>query len=219
MSTRVVCISRSLAAGGEVIGRLVSQRLGFRYVDEEIVQKAAEHARVDAQAVAATEHPGPLIKRLIDSMAAVEGLIDPLVFTSGLPLRVYYQSAISPHAPVPGDYRALIRDTIREIADAGGAVIVAHAASLALAGLQGVLRVLVTASPATRARRLVAAAQAENEDAATAAVAASDRERREYFRSFYGVRHELPVHYDLVINTDVLTPERAAGLILCIAQG
>ena len=42
MSIRVVCISRSAAAGGEIVGRAVSQRLGFRYVDEEIVKKAQQ---------------------------------------------------------------------------------------------------------------------------------------------------------------------------------
>ncbi|MBI3783573.1 MAG: cytidylate kinase family protein [Deltaproteobacteria bacterium] len=31
MSFRVVCISRTLAAGGEDIGHQVAQRLGFRY--------------------------------------------------------------------------------------------------------------------------------------------------------------------------------------------
>src|SRR6266446_5999331 len=105
MSIGVVCISRAAAAGGEMIGRIVSQRLGFRYVDEEIVRKAAEKAHVDAHDVEAAEHKQPFIMRLIDSMSAAETLIDPLAFTSGLPLEVYYQSGVTPPATIPKDYR------------------------------------------------------------------------------------------------------------------
>jgi len=52
MAASVVCISRSLGAGGEQIGQLVAERLGFRYVDEEIVARAAESEGLDAKDVA-----------------------------------------------------------------------------------------------------------------------------------------------------------------------
>ena len=54
---------------------------------------------------------------------------------------------------------------------------------------------------------------------ATAAIAASDRERRDYFRKFYSIHEEQPTQYDLVINTDVLTPGRAADIIVHSATG
>jgi hypothetical protein len=214
MGFRVVCISRTIAAGGEVVGQTVSQRLGFRYVDEEVVATAAEKAHVDPRVVAAAEHKQPFIKRLIESLAAAQGIPDPSGLMTGLPLEAYYRPGAGPNAAIPEDHRALIRETIDDIARAGNAVIVAHAASVALAGREGVLRVLVTASPETRARRLAEAGEGN----ADAAVAASDRERRDYFRSFYKIKEELPTHYDLVINTDVLTPEQAVRLILCVAQ-
>ena len=44
MSYRVVCISRDVGAGGEDIGRAVASQLGFRYVDEQIVQRVAEQS-------------------------------------------------------------------------------------------------------------------------------------------------------------------------------
>jgi cytidylate kinase len=110
----------------------------------------------------------------------------------------------------------LIRAAIHEVAQAGAAVIVAHAASMALAGSEGVLRVLVTASPAVRAARLVAA-QGLEQAPAEAAVASSDRERRDYLKRFYSVKEELPTHYDLVVNTDVLSAEQAAAIIVAAA--
>ena len=41
----------------------------------------------------------------------------------------------------------------------------------------------------------------------------SDAGRRDYLRRFYDVDEELPTHYDLVVNTDVLSPDRVAQVV------
>ena len=56
-------------------------------------------------------------------------------------------------AHLSAELRELIRSAIEEIADAGQVVIVAHAASHALAARSDVLRVLVTASLTRHAAR------------------------------------------------------------------
>ena len=88
---------------------------------------------------------------------------------------------------------------------------------MALQSHEGVLRTLITASVDTRVRRLVGTAEMSEADAA-AAVAQSDRGRRDYFRKFYEIREELPTHYDLVINTDTLAPEQAAEIVVAAAR-
>jgi cytidylate kinase len=216
MNVRVVCISRSIAAGGEGIGQLVAQQLGFRYVDEQIITKAAQQAQVDPALVAAAEHRQPLLRRVLDKMALGAELAGTVTLATGVPVDAFTPAPVAYRAQ-PDDLRILIRAAIHEIARSGEVVIVAHAASLALGGAEGVLRVLVTASPDTRAQRLAAAQGLSAADAATA-VAASDRERREYLQGFYKVKEELPTHYDLVINTDVLAAEQAAEIILSAAQ-
>src|SRR5262249_3455581 len=94
----------------------------------------------------------------------------------------------------------------------------AHAASIVLARVAGVLRVLVTASTDTRVERLVAG-RGMTVDAARAAIPDSDSERRSYFRDFYKVPEGLPTHYDLVPNTEALAPALAVTLILAAAKG
>ncbi|MGH3002044.1 MAG: AAA family ATPase, partial [Gaiellaceae bacterium] len=108
--------------------------------------------------------------------------------------------------------RSLIRRAIAEAGASGEAVIVAHAAAFALAGEEGVLRALVTASPGVRVERL---AQAERLDPREAErqIARSDRGRAAYLKRFYGVDRELPIHYDVVVNTDRLAPESAAAIV------
>lgn len=215
MSFRVVCISRTTAAGGEDIGQLVAQHLGFRYVDEQIIQRAAQQAQVDPALVAKAEHRQPLLQRLVEKMAMGAELAGTVTLSTGVPVDLL--------VPTPGlkvdvdDLRVLIRAAIHEVADIGRAVIVAHAASMALAATKGVLRVLVTASTDTRVRRL---ADVERIDEAEAErrITGSDRERNEYLLRFYKLHAELPTHYDLVINTDVLTTAQAAAAILAVAH-
>ena len=151
MPARVVCISRTLAAGGEEVGRGVAERLGYRVIDAEIIERAAERAEVDPKRVAETEQRQPLIRRLIAAIAfpGQAGAL-PLEYYAAAP-----EAALAIGQPLEDRLRSLIREVIEEVANEGRAVIVAHAASMALAGRYGILRVLVTAPPERRARRLV----------------------------------------------------------------
>lgn len=198
MPARVVCISRNRGALGEDVGRLVSERLGFRYLDEEIVSRAAARENVDPALVADVERRRSFVERLLGALAA--GGADAFV------------------APVPSDvaesehYRTLIRDTIEEAAAQGDAVIVAHAASYALAGREGILRVLVIASDDVRARRLGA-----EPDEAWKTIERSDVGRADYLKRFYDIDDEQATHYDLVVNTDHLSAEQAAAIVAAAA--
>jgi hypothetical protein len=200
MTTRVVCISHSTGAWGEEIGRLVAERLGFLYIDDEIVARAAAMGGIGPEEVADEERRKSFAARVLDAIA--QGGSD---FGSSIPLRIGEELNSD-------DVRALIRETIERTAARGNAVIVAHAASYAVTQGQEVLRVLVTASPHVRADR-VGAAEGLDQARAERAVKDSDAGRRDYLRRFYDVDNELPTHYDLVVNTDVLLVEQAAELV------
>jgi len=200
----VICISLEAGSGGETVGHIVADELGFRYVDEELVSRAAQKAGVASDLVADVEQRKPLLRRL------VEDVVGDLAGASK-------HSGSTPGASsTSDDYRRLIQDAIRETASRKQVVIVAHAASIALAGAPGVLRVLVVASPDVRARRL---GEERNLSAAEAqeAVRDSDHARAGYLKNFYDVKHEQPTHYDVVISTDVLAPETAARIVLAAA--
>ena len=216
MAAQVVCISRTAAALGEEIGSLVAEGLRFRYVDEQVIERAARLAQVDPKLVEAVEHRQPLLRGLMEKLAAARDLVGPATLAVGLSAFAVFPEREGYRA-TPDDLRLLIQAAIHEIANEGCAVIVAHAASMSLATRTDVVRVLVTASAETRARRLVAA-QGISSEAAAAAIATSDRNRRDYFRRFYDIAQELPTHYDLVVNTDVLAPEQAAEVIACAAR-
>ncbi len=203
MHCKVISISRAMAAGGEEIGRDVAAQLGFRFADEEIVVQAAERAGVSPETIEKVERTPPLIQRILQYMGSM-----PVEPSSYLPAPAHLSPA----------YEALIEQVIRETAAQGNVVIVAHGASIPLAGAAGLLRVLVTGSQEARAARLAAAAGL-GKGRAKKAIQDSDRERREYLQRFYNIRVELPTHYDIVLNTDVLSLSTATELITTAAKG
>jgi cytidylate kinase len=111
----------------------------------------------------------------------------------------------------------LIRETVVQTAARGNVVIVAHAASHALEPDPRILRVFVTASPATREQRVAAASGVDRSQAASA-IKDADAGRRDYLKRFYSVERESPTDYDLVVNTDRLSSEQAAEIVLHAAD-
>ena len=208
MGYRVVAISPTDGSAGEALGPIVAHKLGFRLINEQVVARVAWEAGVSPEVVADVERRKSLIARVLGGLsdvapAATAGL-------SGFPI-------VDDPAPRRDALRGLIRSVLWESAEAGDAVIVAHAASLALATRADVLRVFITASAETRARRL-AEAQKIGEAEAEKLVARGDGNRADYLKRFYGVSTELPTHYDIVLNTDRVAPEDAAALILTAAR-
>jgi cytidylate kinase len=210
VAVNVVCISRSFGAGGEEIGRLVAARLRFRLLDEEIVARAAAREGLDAKDVASAEQRKGWLVRFIEGAA---GGPDPEMTGFGV-----FGSVGAGGTGSSEEYRELIKEAIRETAEQGAAVIVAHAASYALAERDDVLRILVTASPPTRSRRIAETLDLD-EQTATKRIKESDAARADYLKRFYGVDSELPTQYDLVINTDTLTVEDAAAIVAHAAGG
>jgi cytidylate kinase len=207
VAATVVCVSHASGALGPEVAHAVATRLGYRYVDEEIVAEAARKEGLDAEDVADAERRKGFLARLFEGWPAAGAV--------GMDAGAAYAAALIPEYAagprVPEEHhRELIREAIEDTADRGSAVIVSHAASIALAGRPGVLRVLVTASEDTRASRLGDI----DREAALDAVRDSDEARADYFKRFYGVDREQPTHYDVVVNTDWLTAEQAAEVVV-----
>ena len=221
MSATVICISASDGANADGVATAVGEALGFRVISEEIVARAASEAGVDQQAIEDVEQRKTALMKILDSMALWGAAEPQFVLSSdsqitagmigvGLP----YSSGSSRPSE---ELRGLIRSAIDEFMAAGDVVILAHAASLSLAGREQVLRVLVTASPATRSARLSESLQVDAKEG-DSLVKKGDAGRADYLKRFYGIDRELPTHYDIVVNTDNLTPEEAAAAIVGLAR-
>jgi cytidylate kinase len=73
--------------------------------------------------------------------------------------------------------------------------------------------VFVTAPSEARARR-VARQRGIDVTEAERQIRAADKSRAVYLRRFYDIDHERPTQYDLVVNTEGLSPDEAAGIVV-----
>lgn len=209
MNTRVVAIARQVGVAGEEVAQAVSKRLGFRYIDYQLIQDAAAEAGVSPETVSEAEHTPSLMTRLLESLARnptmpTAAWADPLPLTNS-PL---YTST---------DYRRFVEGVIRETADEGACVIVGHAAQVILQDRFDTLKVLVTGSDLPRARR-IQAGMGVDEKEALKIVERTDNERVDYFRRFYDAGWLTPSTYDICVSTDHVSPAQAAELIAQVAE-
>lgn len=199
----MVCVSHSTGSGGDEVAKRVATQLGFLYVDEDIVARAAAEGGLEPRDVADEELRQSVAMRMLEVVA--EGGQNAWMAGGAVPLSVERL----PSSAV----RALIRETVVQTAGRGDVVICAHAASYAVERGPRTLRVLVTASPAARAQRLAATGGVDQAQAARL-IKESDAGRRDYLKRFYAVSRESPTDYDLVINTDVFSTDQAAQIVV-----
>jgi Cytidylate kinase-like family len=201
----IVCVSRTAGAGAEEISRLVAERLGCPLIDDEIVLRAADSAGVESDLVTDVERGKSFLGHLVDELLETGAL------------SAYGPVVPRPEGPSREQLREFIRNAIAESATAEQVVIVAHGAGIALSDRDDVLRIFITGSRQDRSRRLAAAEQLDDGEAGKL-VERSDAARADYLKRFYDVRTEEPTNYDLVLNTDRLSPADAAALIVDAAR-
>ncbi|MCC6381467.1 MAG: cytidylate kinase-like family protein [Dehalococcoidia bacterium] len=210
MNTRVVTISRQLGSGGEDVARQVAAALGFRYLDKEVIERAAAAAGVPADLISEAERNQPFRKRMLEAIATNPGW-----------------AALGWYEPVPDmrntmytseHYRRLVEDVIRDVAKEGEAVILGHGAQVILRDRWDTVKVLVTGNMRLRTRWL---REKHGLDlvAAERALARSDTERSCYFQRVYQETWLAPGLYDLSLNMDHLSAAAAVGATTSLARG
>ena len=203
MGYRAVALSQVDGSGAESIGRDVAQQLGFDYLNEAIVAQAAKIRGVDPASISDAEQRKSLLSRLAEA-----ALREAPRMSS--PPKLY---AFNETDMLLWD----IRDAVRDAADRGNVVLVAHAACYACAGRSDVLRIWVTAPQSTRASRLASALGLSEKEAAKS-VRQSDAARAGYLKRVYEISEESNTDYDVVINTERMTTDAAVGLIVGLVR-
>jgi cytidylate kinase len=202
----VITISRQYGAGGSEVARLVAARLGWSVVDNEIIDRVAERAKLSPGDVARQEERAPsFIERLARTLAV-----------SSQELAVPELGA----AALPRDEPSLVRITeavVKEVAVEGRAVLVGRAAPAVIGQLTDALHVKLVAPREFRAKY---AAQAEKLDprAAEKYMDEIDARRSRYHKEYYGRDWDDPVHYHAIVNTGLLGFDGAAEVVVGLAR-
>lgn len=204
MNTRVITVASQLGSNGEQIASLVAEELGFRCLDQEVIERAARSAGVPSNIIRDAEHSRPLPERALAAFANT-----PSWNAVG-----WYLGAVPPINPActAGGCRKVIGEVLHDLAREGNAVVVGHDGQISLRDRWDTVRVLTVASDRARTLRL-REALAVTEAEACEIMHRFDAERKAYFEQAYREFWLSPKLYDLCLNTDHLKSSEASQLI------
>lgn len=197
-----VTIEYQMGCGGRAIGRLLAERLGFDYVDRQIVQGVARELQIAEDAADLhDERVAGLLERTLTLLQAP----GPLTW---MPPSVDNQWAtIDEHV-----YHCTTCQVIEAAARRQRVLIVGHGASFALAGRAGVMHVRLHAPLEQRVQTVMQRLQIDHAQARRR-VTESDHDRARYIRHFYQANWHDAEHYHLMIDTAIFEPEQVVDLI------
>ena len=115
------------------------------------------------------------------------------------------------------DYLELVTSVITEYAAQGQAMIVGRGGQMILRGQPGALHLQVIARFETRVFNTIRREEVKWREAARR-VRLADEQRAGYMRRFYDVDWLDSAHYDLVINTDRISPSVAVDMTIHAVQ-
>ncbi|MCP4592648.1 MAG: cytidylate kinase-like family protein [bacterium] len=180
-----VAISRQKSSGGSALGRCLGERTGWQIYDREILDYMAEDDAVQKRIYeVADEHP--------------EGHFETFLRNLGFEGQ-----------PPGADYFRKLVSSVRAIAQSEHAIFVGRGAGFILPPEPG-FRVRVIASMSTRCARYTESAGEEAESK----IKELDLQRERFVRDQFRIDPTATEHYDAIINTDGLSTEAAAAMVI-----
>lgn len=198
----IITISRQYGAGGSEVARRVAEALGWRVVDNELVDRVASRAGLPASEVAEKEERAPgFMERLSRALSRMSPELFP---------------AAADKVPEPEE-ATLVRVTeavVAEIAAEGRVVMVGRAGPAVLRGEHAALHVKLVAAPEFRIRRIIEEGRSSG---AERAMQEADANRARYLKQYYGLDWNDATNYHMVLNTGTLGLDGATDLIVARA--
>jgi hypothetical protein len=200
-SKLVITIERQYGSGGRIIGRMLAEKLGIHFYDDEILSMTAERSAVGEQYF-----------RLADEKAG-NNLLRKIV--GGMSKAPIDTPKISGDITSPENLFRFQSEVIRELAETESCVIVGRCADFVLsaAGKEDLVKLFVYADLPSCMRRTMEVDGILDNKQAMDRMARITRQRREYHKYYTGKEWEDMDNYDLLINTSKLEYEQVVDII------
>jgi len=201
----VVTIRGRLGSGAPEVGKQVAEKLQADYVDREIIARVAVRLHREEQEVIEKEMlPSSLLARIAEALGHSYG------FGEG------FEGAYLPISEMPLDdarYLQALKSVVTDLARSQRLVILGRGSQFILKDYPEVLHVLIVAPSELRVNRVIKDLNLDQQ-AAEREVARSDNSIREFMKRYFRAELEDPEHYDLVINTEHLSFQAAASIVV-----
>ena len=180
---QIITIAREMGSGGRTIGKMLSEDLGIKYYDKDLIKLASEDSGINERFF------GLVDEKLKGSFLRKGG--------------VYKGELISPdHRDFTSDqnlfnFQAKI---IKQLADKEPAVIVGRCADFILSGKRDVVKVFVYSNMETAVKNVVDM-YGVSEKEAQKIIERTDKERSEYYRHYTGRDWTNAKNYNICLDT------------------
>lgn len=184
----LITVSREFGALGTTTGEEAAKKLGFSFWDQEIVHTIAEQTGIQEALLATLDE---------QTRTRIEEFIGESVFGAGTTAAKYVRQVIR---------------VVRTLERHGGAVVIGRGVQFILAP-ESALRVRVVCP---YGQRIAGYAEREglSEREAERMLVRVERERQTFIRRHYDREVGNPTHYDIMVNTEGLPPDRAADVVV-----
>jgi cytidylate kinase len=176
-----ITLDRQIGSGGAELGQRIAGRLGFAYIDRQILQQAAQELGMSEEQLSdRDERVQKFWARMMESFSADS----PEHLICSPPFRI-----ISDDALIEAEQRVMLR-----LAGRGSCVIVGRCGFHLLAGRAEMLNVFVHAPHSFRVERMIKNYEAADKTAARDMIDSTDRNRERYVervsgKSWYDARN------------------------------
>jgi len=200
----VITIRGKLGRGAPEIGKMLSEKLNWDYIDREILAQVASRLNLQENEVIAKEMPPVSLRERIEE-----------ALQKGYATGVGVQGAYLPISQIPLDdtrYLAALTSLIKELAQ-GNSIIYGRGSQFILRDHPHTINVSVVAPFRIRLKRVMEGLKI-SEDKAKQEMTRFDNAAREFLKRYFGAEMEDPTCYDIVVNTERLDYEMACSVVI-----
>ncbi|MBS7316176.1 MAG: cytidylate kinase-like family protein [Clostridiaceae bacterium] len=199
MEKKIVTISREFGSGGRSIGRIVAEKLGFKFYDQELILEVAKESGLAKEVVAAYEeyatHKNSFLYAI--AMSNGGGVYGGLSFANQIQIA---QAKV-----------------ISNAAEQGNCVIVGRGADYILRDREDCLNVFIHADMKFRAERIVRL-YGETNKAPEERLRDKDAKRKVFYKSFTMRDWGVCQNYHLALDSSVIGIDQCADIITKIVE-
>ena len=194
---KVITISREYGSGGREIGKMVADKLGYKFYDAEIIDEVVASSGLSRE----------IVEKYDEYATHKNSFLYAIAINAGSDSRL----------SVAGQVHSAQTEVIRKIADEGNCVIIGRGADYILRDREDCLNVFVRASIDFRAKRILDL-YGDDGKRIESRLEDKDQRRRVYYRSFTMREWGLIENYNLVLDSSAIGIEKCADIICNIVK-
>lgn len=195
--SKIITIGREFGSGGRELGRKLAEKLQIAYYDHEIIREIASRTSLSEEYVKRIVDHRPIISFPIHTGRSFYPDMNPMFQQS---IAIYTEQ----------------HKLLQELADKSDCLIVGRCADYILRD-KNPLRIFVYAPAECKVRRCMEHMRENEENMTEAAmqrkITGLDRNRAEYYEYYTGQKWGSRENYDLMINTEQMTLDRAVDAL------